>query len=108
MRWALEQARKEKTIGGSLEAAVTVYADGELYALLKDYSELLPALFIVSTAKLTEGSDKAPDLALKGQRYPVSVLVEKSTGHKCPRCWIFTETEEELCPRCTTVVAGLL
>lgn len=105
--WALEQARKEKTIGGSLEAAVTVYADGELFTLLKEYSEMLPALFIVSTAKLEEGSDKAPGSALIGQRFPVRVLVEKSTGHKCPRCWIFTESEEELCPRCATVVAGL-
>jgi isoleucyl-tRNA synthetase len=105
--WALEQARKEKVIGGSLEAAVTVYADGELFTLLKEYSELLPALLIVSAAKLVEGTEKAPDQALKGQRSPVSVLVEKSTGHKCPRCWIFTESEEELCPRCATVVAGL-
>ncbi|MBW6463283.1 MAG: isoleucine--tRNA ligase [Firmicutes bacterium] len=105
--WALEQARKDKIIGGSLEAAVTVWTDGEVYDLLKEYSEMLPTLFIVSTAGVIEDRAKAPAAALQGQRWPVSVLIEKSAGHKCPRCWIFTDSEEELCPRCSAVVAAL-
>lgn len=105
--WALEQARKEKVIGGSLEAALSIWADGDVYDLLKEYSDHLDAIFIVSSVRLLKGRDEAPAEALKGQRYPVSLLVEKSPGHKCPRCWIFTESEEELCPRCSAVVASL-
>jgi isoleucyl-tRNA synthetase len=105
--WALEQARKEKVIGGSLEADVTIWADEQLYQHLQGFEDQLAVLFIVSAAKLEKGLAGAPASALKGQRIAVSVLVEKSKGHKCPRCWIFTSSEEELCPRCSSVVATL-
>ncbi len=105
--WALEQARKGKVIGGSLEARVTVWAEGEILELLKQYTELLPTLYIVSAAEVREGLEDAPAEALTGQRYPVKVLVVKSAGHKCPRCWIFTDSAGELCPRCSAVVAKL-
>jgi isoleucyl-tRNA synthetase len=107
VNWALEQARKEKVIGGSLEAEVTIWADQQLYQQLQGFEDQLAALFIVSAAKLQEGCSGAPASALQGQRVPVSILVEKSKGHKCPRCWIFTDSEEELCPRCSSVVANL-
>ncbi len=105
--WALEQARKEKTIGGSLEASVTVWADGDLFLHLKKYESILPVIFIVSDTVLKEGRGKASDRALQGQDNPVTIKVEKSKGHKCPRCWIFTESESELCPRCSDVVAKI-
>jgi len=105
--WALEQARKEKVIGGSLEADVTIWADEQLYQQLRGFEDQLAVLFIVSAAKLEKGLAGTPASALKGQRVPVSILVEQSKGHKCPRCWIFTGSEEELCPRCSSVVAAL-
>jgi len=105
--WALEQARKEKVIGGSLEADVTIWADEQLYQQLRGFEDQLAVLFIVSAAKLEKGLAGAPASALKGQRVPFSILVEKSKGHKGPRCWIFTDSEEELCPRCSSVVANL-
>ena len=105
--WVLEQARKDKVIGGSLEASVTIWADDQLYASLQAYRDQLSTLFIVSTGNLEKGPDQAPAAATRGQRLPISILVEKSNGHKCPRCWIFTASEEELCPRCSKVVAGL-
>ncbi len=105
--WALEQARKEKVIGGSLEAALTIWADGPLYRQLKDYEEQLAVLFIISGVKLQEGNPETPAEVIKGQRVPVSILVKKSKGHKCPRCWIFTCSKEELCPRCSSVVAAI-
>ena len=103
----LEQARKDKIIGGSLEASVTVWADDQIYEQLNNYAEYLPVLFIVSSARVLRSRGQAPERALKGQSCPVSILVEKAAGHKCPRCWIFTDSEEELCPRCSTVVAQL-
>jgi len=105
--WALEQARKEKVIGGSLAASVTIWADGPTYDLLNEYSAYLPVLFIVSTAKLDAERDQAPGQATPGQRVPVNILVEAAPGHKCPRCWIITESDEELCPRCSKVVKEL-
>jgi len=105
--WALEQARKEKVIGGSLEASVVIWVDDQPYEHLKAYVGYLPELFIVSAARLEKGREKAPDQALKGQGYPVTILVDKSAGHKCPRCWIFTDSKEELCPRCSAVVKQL-
>ncbi len=105
--WALEQARKEKVIGGSLEAEITIWADDQLFKQLKEFEDQLSVLFIVSAAKLQEGRSGASSTVLKGQRFPLSILVEKSKGHKCPRCWIFTNSDEELCPRCSSVVANL-
>lgn len=105
--WVLEKARKEKIIGGSLEASVTVWADDQIYEQLNNYAEYLPVLFIVSSARVFRSRGQAPERALKGQSCPVSILVEKAAGHKCPRCWIFTDSEEELCPRCSIVVAQL-
>ena len=105
--WALEQARKEKVIGSSLEAEITIWVDDQLFIQLKEFEDQLAVLFIVSAAKLQEGRSGAPSAVLKGQRFPLSILVEKSKGHKCPRCWIFTDSEEDLCPRCSSVVANL-
>ncbi len=105
--WALEQARKDKVIGGSLEASVTIWADGNTYEQLKEYSDYLSTPFIVSDARLECGRRNAPERATAGQRADISILVEKAGGHKCPRCWIFTESEEELCPRCSRVMVEL-
>ena len=45
---SLDSARDDKLIGSSLEAAVTLEADANRYALLTGYLSQLPALFIVS------------------------------------------------------------
>ncbi len=105
--WALEQARKDKVIGGSLEASVTLWADGGTYEQLREYADYLSTPFIVSKARLQCGREEAPEEATAGQKVPINILVEKAGGHKCPRCWIFTESEEELCPRCSRVVIEL-
>ncbi len=105
--WALEQARKEKKIGGSLEGSVTVWADGALYEQLQYFSEQLPQLFIVSEARLLPDKEAAPADAVAGQRFPVKIKVEKTGGTKCPRCWIFTDSDRELCARCSDVVSRL-
>ena len=93
---ALEEARKNKTIGGSLEAAVKLEAKDELYRLLKQYEAFLPNFFIVSEVYLEEGA--APG---------ITITVEKAGGHKCPRCWMYTKATDELCPRCSKVLSAL-
>ncbi len=105
--WVLEQARRDKVIGGSLEASVTIWADGETYEQLSEYADYLATPFIVSSAFLRKGLEEAPEKATAGQRVPIKILVEKAGGHKCPRCWVFTESKEDLCPRCSKVAAQL-
>jgi isoleucyl-tRNA synthetase len=75
---ALDTARDEKVIGSSLEAAVTMEANGEIYELLQKFSAELPGLFIVSAVTLKQGTG---DLA---------VTIERASGDKCERCWKYT------------------
>lgn len=100
----LERYRREKLIGGSLEAVVELWADDSLYPLLDRYREQLDTILIVSRVSLYRGLEEAPAKALTGEELPVKITVEKAPGHKCPRCWIFTDSGEELCPRCRGVV----
>jgi isoleucyl-tRNA synthetase len=91
----LEGERREKRIGKSLEAQVTVTASGATLALLQKYAAELPEMFIVSQVHLERGEGE------------VSVKVAGATGHKCPRCWTFKPEvgAQELCARCTDAVA---
>ncbi|MBS3942876.1 MAG: class I tRNA ligase family protein, partial [Dethiobacter sp.] len=101
---ALEQARKEKIIGGSLEASVSLWAGGDLYPLLKEYHLFLSALFIASNAELFPDMGELPAGAVPGQKLNLKIQVTRAPGGKCPRCWIFSEREEELCSRCAAVI----
>ena len=105
---ALELARAEKRIGKSLDAKVTVFAEGDAdYALLSRFEQELPTLFIVSQVELVKAA--APESAVLDES-PVGVLVEAAEGEKCDRCWNFTKQpyrdDEQgcLCPRCRQVL----
>ena len=52
---ALELARKDKLIGSGLEAQVTLSAEGETLALLRDAAAELPTLLIVSKVIVVPG-----------------------------------------------------
>ncbi|HKP85594.1 MAG TPA: class I tRNA ligase family protein, partial [Blastocatellia bacterium] len=78
---ALEEKRNEKIIGASLEAKVTVAANGETLDLLRAYEEQLPSIFIVSAVSLREWEGEG-----------VKVEVERAEGAKCERCWNWSET----------------
>lgn len=106
---ALETARKEKMIGNSLEAAVTLYVNDDFYEFLSPVKNDLPGLFIVSTVHLLKGS--VPENALTFEELPeVGVVVRKAEGRKCERCWNYhvdvgkDEDYPEVCPRCATVL----
>ena len=81
---AIEPLRREKIVGSSLEAAVTVASDAD--------PALLAELFIVSSVKRGDG-----------------LSVAKTSNHKCGRCWrLLPEVGEDgdLCARCEDVVNG--
>ena len=97
---ALEQARADKVIGKSLEAAVDLTVPEEDAFLAEMDADEVADLFIVSQVKLTVGDE-------------MKVAVEAAQGVKCGRCWkvlhsVKTVGEHEaLCPRCAAVMAKL-
>lgn len=93
----LELARAEKTIGNSLDAKVTIYAEGEEYKFLKENEELIKLVLIVSGLEIQENNRK--------QEEKLGVKVEHATGEKCERCWMYNDhLENGLCPRCKEVL----
>lgn len=109
---ALEEARKAKTIGDSLQAAVHLYPDAERYELLSKM-ERLDLLFIVSDVKVIapDAGRSVPEQAYQSNGLAVSVLV--ADGTKCERCWIVTpevgqnDQYPTLCNRCASVVESI-
>ena len=92
----LELARANKTIGNSLDAKVTIYAEGDEYNFLKENEELIKLVLIVSGLKIEENKRKEEKMGIK---------VEHADGEKCERCWMYDEhTEDGLCPRCREVL----
>ena len=104
---ALEVARQEKFIGGSLEARVLLSVTGDLQPLVEEYREFLRYLFIVSQVEITQQAvEGATATALPG----LSVKIEKARGQKCDRCWNYSEQvgKDEryptVCERCSAAL----
>ncbi|NMA51508.1 MAG: isoleucine--tRNA ligase, partial [Peptococcaceae bacterium] len=107
---ALEEARREKVIGNSLEAAVELYAAQDLYDFLQPSAGELATIFIVSQASL-KTLDETPSGVKNIEAMPdLAVLVKPAAGKKCERCWMYHENVGEdrahptICPRCAGVV----
>ena len=104
---ALEEARKNKVIGKPLEAWVTVYADDETAALLETVpADELAALCIVSKLRVIRGNGEG----MQGESLPVQIAIERASGDKCERCWMYVDSigqdskHPTLCARCAAVV----
>ena len=98
----LEQARADKVIGSSLEAALTLYCDQPTYDLLNAIPmDELADLFIVSQVALHQGKG-----GVQGAVEGLGVEAGHAAGAKCLRCWKFTPDvgENGLCPRCANVL----
>ncbi|MGD0014523.1 MAG: isoleucine--tRNA ligase [Bryobacteraceae bacterium] len=99
---SLETARESKHIGSSLEARVTLRADGGLLPLLEEYASELPGLFIVSQVALEPGGED------------LSVEIGPAAGLKCERCWKYTTdigsdpALPTVCAVCARAVADFL
>ncbi|MDE1495797.1 isoleucine--tRNA ligase [Xenorhabdus bovienii] len=107
----LEQARADKHIRSSLEAAVTLYADEALVEKLNKLSDELRFVLLTSqieVAAYAAAGNDAQQTELKG----LKVAFHKADGEKCPRCWHYAKNvglvaeHAELCGRCVTNVAG--
>ncbi len=107
----LENQRSAKTIGGSLQADITLYADAPLLATLEKLGDELRFVLITSYATIAPLTD-APADAVDSDVAGLKLRVVK-TGHtKCARCWHFREDvgthaeHPELCGRCVDNVDG--
>ena len=104
----LEQARADKQIGASLEAAVTLYCNDAMYELLNSIPmDELADLMIVSKVELVKG-EGGSNSSLEG----LGVAAAHATGDKCERCWKYSAdigshpAHPTLCARCAAVVEG--
>ncbi|WP_338592125.1 isoleucine--tRNA ligase [Shewanella khirikhana] len=107
----LEQARRDKVLGGSLEATVTLFADAELAAKVAVLGDELRFVLLTSDAKVLP-IDAAPESAVATELAGLKVLVAKTDAAKCERCWHHredvgsVEAHPSLCGRCVTNIEG--
>ncbi len=106
---ALELARKDKIIGHSLDATVSVALPKDLLRELKDCQDELRSICIVSAIELMEEGKIEGDY--ESQEYPgLAVKVVPSSFPKCERCWIHHPTvgrdreHPSICSRCVRVI----
>ena len=87
----LEEARNEKLIGSALEAVVKINLDTKYNEVKEKLGSYLHQLFIVSKVEYTTDGEE--------------VVVEKSTGEKCNRCWNYVDhLNGDICDRCHNIV----
>ena len=108
---ALEAARRDKLIGGTLEARVIVEAQEPVRSLLESFGEELRFLFIVSRVELGR---TAPRALRSDELGGLAVEIARATGDKCERCWIYepdvgSDAEwPTICGRCAGAVREIL
>ncbi len=95
---AAEEARRDKVIGHSLDAAVELTVGKDDYALLNSVKDDLADICIVSAMSLKQGEND-----------DIRVTVTAAEGEKCGRCWKYREDLDEngLCDRCHDVVKDM-
>ncbi|WP_026074284.1 isoleucine--tRNA ligase [Brevibacillus massiliensis] len=104
---AMEEARRQKVFGNSVDAKLELYPGEKAYQTLTKMNELAD-LFIVAHVDLHSPAEAAPAeaMALEG----ISVRVLPAEGVKCERCRIvkpdvgINPAHPEVCGRCASIV----
>tara|TARA_Y100001970_G_C14255491_1_gene875051 strand:+ start:2537 stop:5317 length:2781 start_codon:yes stop_codon:yes gene_type:complete len=101
---ALEIKRAEKLIGSSLEAHIDLYLEKSLIEKIKHYS--IDEISIVSSFNIYELSDNIDGFSVEDVPN-VKVVVTKTKGSKCQRCWKYREIliNNEICDRCADALS---
>ncbi|QOC23626.1 isoleucine--tRNA ligase [Wenzhouxiangella sp. AB-CW3] len=106
----LEQLRRDKAIGSSLAAEITLEASGRLGEELAAIGDELRFLFISSDVHLAEVTEVMESAEIEGDTLKVAV---RATNHaKCIRCWHHradvgsNPDHPEICERCVGNVEG--
>ncbi|MGD8687855.1 MAG: isoleucine--tRNA ligase, partial [Syntrophobacterales bacterium] len=88
---ALELARKNKEVGHSLDAEVTIGISGPLLERLRGQEDRLSQVFIVSKVRLVEAENI--EAGIKAMEIPgMLVQVKPASAEKCGRCWVRDES----------------
>lgn len=110
---ALELARKEKEIGHSLDASVTLGLSSELMERLSPYQDQLRYIFIVSSVDMVE-TNEIED-GLESETIPgLKIKVSPSSDPKCERCWVHDPTvgddnnQPTICKRCLNALDEII
>lgn len=94
----LEDLRREKIIGSSLDSRIEITVPADVLKTLERHRPFLREFFMVSAFSLTAGKE-------------VSINAAKAEGVKCERCWHYdTETGKNadypgVCPKCIEALA---
>ncbi|OGP07549.1 MAG: isoleucine--tRNA ligase [Deltaproteobacteria bacterium GWA2_45_12] len=106
---ALEETRKKKEIGHSLDAKVVLSAEGETLEFLKEYQDQWSQICITSQVEVVEN---VSGYQFKSSLVPsLTVSVMPALGKKCERCWNYSlyvgqsPKHPGLCQRCEGVVS---
>ncbi len=97
---ALEEARKEKVIGLSLDAQVVLHVPEKMASFLECYEKDLKSIFIVSSVALQVAKDEKE----------VRAEVRRADGKKCERCWNYDVSvglhpeHQAICQRCVEAI----
>jgi isoleucyl-tRNA synthetase len=114
IRRITEEVRQEEEISSLSQASVVIYASSQdVYNLLDRYIDDLETIFMVSRVRLNAPEVPVPDgiresKSVKG----LAIEVRRTTGEKCERCWIYSDTvgtNEQfptLCYRCIDILEG--
>jgi isoleucyl-tRNA synthetase len=102
---ALELARKNKEVGHSLDAEVTIGISGPLLERLRGQEDILSRVFIVSKVRLAEA--ESIESGVEAVDIPgMLIQVKPALAEKCGRCWVHDESvgtdanQPEVCERC--------
>ena len=85
---AIEQKRASKEIGSSLEADIEIHTNSENYKLMDGLD--LAEYFITSKAVKIKNKDNSEN---------IKIIVKKSLGTKCERCWKILNGSCERCEK---------
>ena len=106
---ALEEARAAKLIGSSLEGKVVIEAPQAVAEAIAK-TEDPEGFFIVSRLEVKTVANPAENTGGDTPLAGVRVIVARSEGDKCPRCWMWlpdvgtVHGYPDVCPRCAGVL----
>ncbi len=106
----LEGARQKKLLGQSLEAKLTLLAEGEALEAVAGFRDSLPDLFQVSQVEWTDDLQEDPSTYRSTQFPALGIKVARADGKKCDRCWRWSQEvgkfarHPTVCERCYEVL----
>ena len=111
---ALEEARRKKTIGHSLDAHVIVKTPtDEVFTFLEGYGDFLADFCIVSYLEVKKVGGFSEEDTPAEKLPDISIEVNRASWPKCARCWkLHPQVDKDphypgVCPRCVKVLESI-